>query len=133
MQFSIVAVLLGLSAFAVANPMPQNGGRPVANGNCCVAATSLKQDACQSPNGAGRCVPGGSGTNCMSYSTQSLYAFLLTVTLGNGALDCVAQSNLVCDAAIKERGNSLCRAKAANGGIIDGTKIIQSLSQAKVN
>ncbi|KAK3216354.1 hypothetical protein GRF29_8g3056270 [Pseudopithomyces chartarum] len=115
MQFSIVAVLLGLSAFAAATPMPQNGGRPVANGQCCVPNTSLKQDACNSPNGPGRCVPGGGGANC------------------NGALDCVAQSNLVCDNNVQERGNTLCRAKTGNGGIIDGTKIIQNLGQAKVN
>lgn len=73
MQFSIVAVFLGLSAFAMANPMPQNQGRPVAQGSCCVPNTSLKQDACNSPQGAGRCVPGGSGTNCESTRHSGLY------------------------------------------------------------
>lgn len=58
---------------------------------------------------------------------------LLILYLGNGALDCVAQSNLVCDNNVQERGNTLCRAKTGNGGIIDGTKIIQNLGQAKVN
>ena len=52
---------------------------------------------------------------------------------GGGTLSCVAQTSLVCDAAIIERGKSLCRATTANGGIIDGAKVITSLSQAKVN
>ena len=73
MQFSIVAVLLGLSAFAAATPMPQNGGRPVANGQCCVPNTSLKQDACNSPNGPGRCVPGGGGANCKFFNWSSIH------------------------------------------------------------
>jgi hypothetical protein len=42
----------------------QNGNRPTPSGSCCVANTSLKQDACTATNGAaGRCVPGGN--NCM--------------------------------------------------------------------
>jgi hypothetical protein len=53
--------------------------------------------------------------------------------VGGGTLSCVAQANLVCDAAIIERGKSLCRATTANGGIIDGANVITSLSQAKVN
>jgi hypothetical protein len=51
---------------------------------------------------------------------------------GNGALNCVADSGLTCDAAIIERNHPLCRAKVA-GGLQDGAKVITSLSQAKVN
>jgi hypothetical protein len=118
MKFAISTVLLALLASASATVVTPragaNGNRPVASGNCCIANTSLKQDACNSPGGAGRCVPGGGAGNC------------------GGALNCVAQSDLGCDAAIIERGKSLCRAKVA-GGFQDGTKVIKNLSQAKVN
>jgi hypothetical protein len=40
---------------------------------------------------------------------------------------------LVCDDNVIERGSSLCRAQAGNGGIIDGANVIQDLSQASVN
>ncbi|KAH8648771.1 hypothetical protein BGZ60DRAFT_570055 [Tricladium varicosporioides] len=116
MLFSFTTMLLGLSAFTSAAYLHdrQNGARPTPSGACCVAATSLKQDACTSTSGAaGRCVPGGNACG--------------------GALSCVAQASLVCDAAIIERGKSLCRATTANGGIIDGANVITSLSQAKVN
>lgn len=53
-------------------------------------------------------------------------------SLGGSTLSCVAQADLACDAAIIERGKSLCRAKT-NGGFIDGNNVITSLSQAKVN
>ncbi|KAF9774053.1 hypothetical protein IL306_008017 [Fusarium sp. DS 682] len=128
MQFSIAAIL-GLAAFASAGTMDvegirnaprsnvlisrQNDNRPVPSGTCCVANTSLKQDACTAANGqAGRCVPGGN--NC------------------GGRLSCIEQANLQCDENVIERGKSLCRAKAANG-LFDGGAIIQNLSQAKVN
>lgn len=82
MQFSITTIVLSLAAFASAGIVDtegvrnaprsavlvtrqngQNGGRPVPSGECCVANTSLKQDACTASNGqAGRCVPGGN--NC---------------------------------------------------------------------
>lgn len=66
MQFSISTLVLALATFAAASPViveRQNGNRPVPNGQCCVANTSLKQDACTAANGAaGRCVPGGN--NC---------------------------------------------------------------------
>jgi hypothetical protein len=79
MQFSITALVLGLAAVASAGIVDtegirnaprsallfsrQNGNRPVPSGTCCVANTSLKQDACTSVSGqAGRCVPGGN--NC---------------------------------------------------------------------
>ncbi|KAK0386440.1 hypothetical protein NLU13_6277 [Sarocladium strictum] len=123
MQFSLAAVVLGLAAIASAVPtttsgfkvvVRQNQNRPVPQGACCVANTSLKQDACTTQNGSqGRCVPGGN--NC------------------GGTLSCIAQENLTCDANVIERGKSLCRAKAANGGLFDGARIIQSLSQASVN
>ncbi|KAF4993769.1 hypothetical protein FGRMN_6243 [Fusarium graminum] len=129
MQFSITALVLGLAAVASAGIVDtegirnaprssvliarQNQNRPVPNGQCCVANTSLKQDACTAANGqAGRCVPGGN--NC------------------GGTLSCVEQSNLECDNNVIERGNTLCRARAQNG-LFDGGNIIQNLSQAKVN
>ncbi|KAH6618328.1 hypothetical protein B0J18DRAFT_493223 [Chaetomium sp. MPI-SDFR-AT-0129] len=103
-------VLLGFVALATA----QNQNRPTPNGACCVANTSLKQDACTATNGqGGRCVPGGN--NC------------------GGALSCIAQSSLTCDNNVIERGKSLCRANAPNGGLFDGAKIIQNLAQASVN
>ena len=120
MHMSLTTVLFGLVALAAAMPgeplmARQNQGRPVPSGNCCVPSTSLKQDSCKAQNGAaGKCVPGGQG-NC------------------NGALNCVAQANLVCDNKVKERNGVLCRAKAANNKIIDGAKLIDNLSQAKVN
>ncbi|KAI8631760.1 hypothetical protein F5Y19DRAFT_462981 [Xylariaceae sp. FL1651] len=130
MHFSFTTIVIGLAAVASASVLDTEGvrhaprdsvlsraggnaGRPTPSGACCVANTSLKQDACTATDGtAGRCVPGGN--NC------------------GGALSCVAQANLACDSAIIERGKSLCRAKAGNG-FIDGAKIITSLSQAKVN
>lgn len=69
MKLSLTTIVLGLAAVAVAMPQDrtlgarQNANRPVPRGNCCVANTSLKQDACTAANGqAGRCVPGGN--NC---------------------------------------------------------------------
>ncbi|EPE33748.1 hypothetical protein GLAREA_06761 [Glarea lozoyensis ATCC 20868] len=121
MQFAIASIILGFAAIASAGVAGdasifarQNAGRPVPSGNCCVAATSVKQDTCTATNGqTGKCVPGGAGA-C------------------NGALNCVADSGLTCDASIIERGKPLCRAKVANG-LQDGAKVITSLSQAKVN
>ncbi|KAF4428928.1 hypothetical protein F53441_14041 [Fusarium austroafricanum] len=123
MQFSLATIVLGLAAFASAAPSAnsgfkvvarQNQNRPVPQGACCVANTSLKQDTCTATNGQqGRCVPGGN--NCGS------------------SLSCVAQADLTCDNNVIERGNTLCRAKAGNGGLFDGANIIQNLSQAKVN
>src|SRR3954463_15781332 len=111
MKFSIATIILSLTALSSAGVVVrQNGARPVATGSCCVANTSLKQDACKTAGGAaGRCVPGGGGANCEFPShplriTQwrTFYAMHvmfwrwsvgLTI-LGNGALDCVAQTNL---------------------------------------
>ncbi|RGP77546.1 hypothetical protein FLONG3_4331 [Fusarium longipes] len=130
MQFSLATLVLGLAAVASAgivdvegvrnaprsavNVRRQNDNRPVPNGACCVANTSLKQDTCTSASGqTGRCVPGGN--NCGS------------------SLSCVEQSNLECDESVIERGSSLCRAKASFGGLFDGANIIQNLNQASVN
>lgn len=65
MKFIVTAVL-SLAAFAAARPSPQNNGRPVANGACCVANTSLKQDVCNVNGQTGRCVPSGAN-NCTYY------------------------------------------------------------------
>ncbi|ETS74010.1 hypothetical protein PFICI_13876 [Pestalotiopsis fici W106-1] len=134
MQISFISVILGLAAISSAaiadvegvRHAPRdsiimtrqsgsaNGNRPTPSGACCVANTSLKQDTCTATDGTqGRCVPGGN--DC------------------GGSLSCVAQSKLTCDAAIIERGKSLCRANAGNGQFIDGAKTISSLSQASVN
>ncbi|KAK3316009.1 hypothetical protein B0H66DRAFT_560108 [Apodospora peruviana] len=121
MQLSISTFVLAIAAVTTALPQDsnaimarQNQNRPVPSGACCVAATNLKQDACTATNGqTGRCVPGGN--SCGS------------------SLSCVAQSSLTCDNNVIERGKSLCRANAFNGGFFDGANIIQSLAQAKVN
>ncbi|KAH6648419.1 hypothetical protein BKA67DRAFT_661396 [Truncatella angustata] len=132
MQYSVLTVLIGLVAISsaavadvegvrnvardsiIVDRQSGNGNRPSPVGACCVANTSLKQDACTATDGTqGRCVPGGNA--CGS------------------SLSCVAQANLSCDAAIIERGKSLCRAKAGNGQLIDGAQTISNLSQAKVN
>ncbi|KAH7025833.1 uncharacterized protein B0I36DRAFT_386223 [Microdochium trichocladiopsis] len=128
MKFSLATIVLGLAAFSSAAILDtegirnaerdavivsrQNAGRPVPNGTCCVANTSLKQDACNVNGAAGRCVPGGQA--CGS------------------RLSCVAQANLACDNNVIERGKSLCRAKVGNG-FQDGARVIQNLNQAKVN
>lgn len=63
MQFTIYTIL-SLATFAMAAPSPQNAGRPVATGACCVANTSLKQDVCNVNGQSGRCVP-SAANNCM--------------------------------------------------------------------
>lgn len=69
--FTVIAGLAAISpvsAGAVLARAPQNGNRPVPSGACCVANTSLKQDACTAANGAaGRCVPGGN--NCKNFQS----------------------------------------------------------------
>jgi hypothetical protein len=67
MKFTLAA-LLSLAAFAAAAPSPQNAGRPVPNGACCVANTSLKQDVCNVNGQSGRCVP--SGVNNCEFSVS---------------------------------------------------------------
>ncbi|EMD95394.1 hypothetical protein COCC4DRAFT_123063 [Bipolaris maydis ATCC 48331] len=124
MQFSITAILFGLVAISSAaitdvegvrnTPRSVIEARQEPNGSCCFPNRSLKQDACTVNGAAGKCVPGGPAA-C------------------NGALNCVANNQLVCDNNIKERSGVLCRFKAADGKIQDGTKQITSLSQAKVN
>jgi len=82
MKFSIATIVLGFAAFSSAaitdtegiRNAPrdsvilgrQNAGRPVPQGTCCVANTSVKQDTCQSNGGAGRCVPGGEACKLQS-------------------------------------------------------------------
>jgi hypothetical protein len=69
MQFSITAVLFGLVAISAAaitdvegvrnTPRAEIDTRQAANGACCIANKSLKQDACTVNGAAGKCVPGG--------------------------------------------------------------------------
>jgi hypothetical protein len=61
------------------------------------------------------------------------HAILTNSSTGNGALNCVANNQLTCDNAVKERSGVLCRFQLPNGKIQDGAKQITSLSQAKVN
>ncbi|EAA31117.1 hypothetical protein GE21DRAFT_8606 [Neurospora crassa] len=68
----------------------QNAGRPVPNGGCCVANTSLKQDVCKVNGQSGRCVPAGVN-NC------------------GERLTCIEDSRLTCNAKVLERGRPLCR------------------------
>ncbi|KAK1538229.1 hypothetical protein CPAR01_08342 [Colletotrichum paranaense] len=67
-----------------------NANRPVPNGACCVANTSLKQDVCNVNGQNGRCVP-DSINNCGS------------------SLTCIEDSRLDCDPNTLERGRPLCR------------------------
>ncbi|KAF3052068.1 hypothetical protein E8E11_007589 [Didymella keratinophila] len=89
MKFTIAAVL-SLATMIMAAPSPQNAGRPVPNGACCVANTSLKQDVCNVNGQSGRCVPSGTN-NC------------------GAQLTCIEDSRLTCDANTLERGRPLCR------------------------
>lgn len=113
----------------------QNQNRPVPRGTCCVANTSLKQDSCFAANGQpGRCVPGGN--NCMSFPNLSFLSqgVMLTQTqTGGSRLSCVANSQLTCTNNIIERGKNLCRARAGNGRLFDGARLINNLNQATVN
>jgi hypothetical protein len=63
MQFSIPTLITLLAAATSINAAAlqnrQNANRPVPNGACCVANTSLKQDVCNVNGQAGRCVPAG--------------------------------------------------------------------------
>ncbi|KAK7186894.1 hypothetical protein DPSP01_007082 [Paraphaeosphaeria sporulosa] len=116
MQFSITALLFGLVAISSAASVGVSSidARQAANGACCIANKSLKQDACTVNGAAGKCVPGGPA-QC------------------GGALNCVANNQLTCDNAVPERSGVLCRFQLPNGKIQDGAKQITSLSQAKVN
>ncbi|OSS49457.1 hypothetical protein B5807_05794 [Epicoccum nigrum] len=89
MKFTIAAVIPFL-ALVAAIPSPQNAGRPVPTGSCCVANTSLKQDVCNVNGQSGRCVPSGAN-NC------------------GGQLTCIEDNRLKCDANTLERGRPLCR------------------------
>ncbi|KAF2729991.1 hypothetical protein EJ04DRAFT_474616 [Polyplosphaeria fusca] len=88
MKFTLA--LVSLFTFALATPTPQNAGRPVPDGACCVANTSLKQDVCNVNGSTGRCVP----------------------SAANGCgeqLTCIEDARLTCDANTLERGRPLCR------------------------
>ncbi|KAK0615322.1 hypothetical protein B0T17DRAFT_498509 [Bombardia bombarda] len=67
-----------------------NNGRPVANGACCIAATSKKQDVCAVNGQQGKCVPANTA-GC------------------NAALTCIANSKLTCNNRVLENGRPLCR------------------------
>lgn len=128
-----------------------NGNRPTPSGPCCVADTSLNEDACKAANGQqGRCVPGGNNCKqaaleplgCISPSWAAYHralfwcaaaAYVSDPVLGGGALSCVLQSDLGCTNGIQERGKNLCRAKVGNGRYQDGTRVISSLNQARVS
>ncbi|KAL0943738.1 uncharacterized protein CTRU02_201625 [Colletotrichum truncatum] len=110
MKFSIQTALLaivaatGVSAAAVEDPamaavrrntilmerQGANANRPVPNGACCVANTSLKQDVCNVNGQTGRCVP-DSVNNC------------------GARLTCIEDNRLTCDATQQERGRPFCR------------------------
>ena len=71
---------LDCAAYGGANGGSNGGNRPIPSGQCCVARTSLNQDACIADNGQqGRCVPGGNNcTSCVSlcshvYARPSLF------------------------------------------------------------
>ncbi|KAG4439531.1 hypothetical protein IFR05_004971 [Cadophora sp. M221] len=101
MKITIPATLLALLAVVSGMVIEtrQTGGagananRPVPTGACCVAATSLKQDVCNVNGQTGRCVP-ANVNNC------------------GGALTCIEDSRLTCDANTLERGRPLCRLAA---------------------
>ncbi|OHE96763.1 hypothetical protein CORC01_07909 [Colletotrichum orchidophilum] len=110
MKFTLQTVLfaltmaIGASAAAVEDPSSAaarrnvllmerqgaNANRPVPNGACCVANTSLKQDVCNVNGKTGRCVPDNIN-NCGS------------------SLTCIEDSRLDCDPKTLERGRPLCR------------------------
>jgi hypothetical protein len=143
MQFSITAVLFGLVAISSAAITDVEGvyhvaraeieTRQAANGACCLPNKSLKQDACTVNGAAGKCVPGGPAACKSKPSTPNHRPATLMHLPGNGALNCVANTQLTCDNNVKERSGTLCRFQLPNGKIQDGAKQITSLSQAKVN
>jgi hypothetical protein len=59
MKFTATAVILAISSLAAAMPQGANANRPIPQGACCIAATSLKQDVCNVNGQSGRCVPDG--------------------------------------------------------------------------
>ncbi|KAH8724170.1 hypothetical protein GQ44DRAFT_740606 [Phaeosphaeriaceae sp. PMI808] len=95
MKFTL-AVALSLASLAFAAPAPQNANRPVPNGACCTPNTSLKQDVCKVNGSNGRCVPSGAN-GC------------------GGALTCIEDARLTCNAAVLERGRPLCRLTGEKG------------------
>ncbi|KAK3332863.1 hypothetical protein B0T19DRAFT_483028 [Cercophora scortea] len=111
MKFSLAAVLVTLVSIANAVAIEEpgmsavrrevlllerqgvNAGRPVANGACCIAATSKKQDVCTVNGAQGKCVPANTA-NC------------------NAALTCIPNNKLTCNNNVLENGRPLCRLRA---------------------
>jgi hypothetical protein len=77
MQFSISAVLFGLLAVSSAATLKIES-RQAANGACCIANKSLKQDACTVNGAAGKCVPGGPAA-CKSKSHTHIDSILTSL------------------------------------------------------
>ncbi|KFA68748.1 hypothetical protein S40285_09148 [Stachybotrys chlorohalonatus IBT 40285] len=96
MRFSTMAIalLMGTASAAVIESR-QNDNRPVPQGGCCVANTSLKQDVCSVNGQSGRCVP-DSINNC------------------GERLTCIPDAQLTCDANRIERGRPFCRRTGTN-------------------
>ncbi|KAH7304712.1 hypothetical protein B0I35DRAFT_516664 [Stachybotrys elegans] len=96
MQFSLLTIALALTgASAAVIETRQNANRPVPNGGCCVANTSLKQDVCFVNGQSGRCVP--------------------DFINGCGArLTCIPDSQLTCNPNQLERGRPFCRRTGVN-------------------
>ncbi|KNG46087.1 hypothetical protein DDE82_004969 [Stemphylium lycopersici] len=90
MKFTTTAIVLAISALAAARPQGANDNRPVPEGTCCVANTSLKQDVCTVNGVSGRCVPDNIN-NC------------------GEQLTCIEDNRLNCDPNTLERGRPLCR------------------------
>jgi hypothetical protein len=110
MKFTTTAIFLAMSALAAAMPQGANANRPVPQGSCCIAATSLKQDVCTVNGQSGRCVP-DSINNCESqlhikHGTEGLR---LMNYVGGEQLTCIEDSRLTCDPNTLERGRPLCR------------------------
>lgn len=152
MRFSVTASVFALFTLATA-VVPfnenrslearQNAGRPVPSGACCTPNTSLKQDVCNVSGSTGRCVPGDAkGTNC-KFSTAlenklKMREICWWCLIGNGALNCVADAALTCDAKTLERGRPLCRATWASdlnmGDLMDwGAQCILFTTQINQN
>lgn len=130
MKSIISAVILTLIAFAsaVAVETPEmsavrrdvllleragtNDGRPVANGACCIANTSKKEDVCTVNGQQGKCVPADTA-NCEFILPLRLDLLLMSVTpLGGAALTCIENSKLTCNANVLENGKPTCRLAA---------------------
>lgn len=82
MQFSIATALFSLLAVSSAATVFSDGleARQAANGACCIANKSLKQDACTVNGAAGKCVPGGPAACKFHYQVSpSVSIFMLSM------------------------------------------------------